>query len=362
MKRNYLPPIVSIIIGVITLTAVFVSCKKDRLTEPTVKLGEKEEQIYDSKTDLIVGRIKRFDNQLKEIRNGTCRDVKYIDADSALWNVESLFNATYSFPDENYVDKKIHELYFEIDIDNNMLSMNDVSNLYDDLIKSVREAYQNDGFSDKKGLLSLFVDKDESRSDKLGVKVVAVTGRTDNHQVEYKPFLHGPFDYKSCWYYGEYGGSCTDSDILTDAAELLEDTINYYHGYKPDKILNCRNIYVNMAYISLKGNEYWSESNKDYYIFYKENCDEDELYLDGNKLNQYYHNEVKVIKELIPNDPKYSSLFTEDVVFMEINIDGSKMYGVNNIPTYNHQNYIFYGTRCVVTKDDLGSPIDLLNN
>ena len=362
MKRNLLPQIVFIIIGVIVMTAAFVSCKKDKLTEPSVCLDEEKEIIYDDKTDLIVKRIKRFDNQLKEIKNGVYRDEKFINADSALWNIESLFNVTYSSPDENYVSKKIHELSFEIDIEDDMLSMKDVSDFYDDLISSVKEAYRNDGISTDKGLLSLFVQRGESRSGKLSVKVVAVTGRTDCHQVDIKPFLHGPFDSNSCWYYGEYGGSCDNPDILTDAAELLEDTINYYHGYKPDEITNCRNIYVSMTYISLKGNEYWNESNNDYYIFYKEDCDSEELYLDGNKLNEYYHNEVKVIKELIPKDPKYSSLFSDDVCFIEINIDGSKMYGVNNIPIYNHHNYIFYGTRCVVSKEDFGTSKDLLND
>ena len=269
MKRNYLSPIVSIIIGVIALTAVLVSCKKDKLTEPPIDIDEKKENFYDAKTNLIVKRIKRFDNQLKEIKNGVYRDEMYMDADSALWNIESLFNVTYSSPDENYVDKKIHELSFEINVDDNKLSMKDVNDLYEDLTNSVREAYRNDGFSTNKGLLSIFVEKGESRSGKLCVKAVAVTGRTDYHQVEYKPFLQGPFDYEACWYYGEYGGSCTDSDILTDAAELIEDTINYYHGYKPDKNANRRNVYVNMTYIPLVGNEYWCESNNDYYIFYK---------------------------------------------------------------------------------------------
>ncbi|MBO5811288.1 MAG: hypothetical protein J6R32_10760 [Bacteroidales bacterium] len=362
MKRNYLSPIVSIIIGVVTLTAILVSCKKDKLTEPPKDIDEKKENFYDVKTNLIVERIKRFDNQLKELKKGVYRDEMYIDADSALWNIESLFNVTYSSPDENYVDKKIHELSFEINVDNDKLSMKDVNDLYDDLTNSVREAYRNDGFSTNKGLMSLFVEKGESRSGKLCVKAVAVTGRTDYHQVEYKPFLQGPFDNESCWYYGEYGGSCTNPDILTDAAELIEDTINYYHGYKPDKITNCRSVYVDMIYIPLDGDEYWSESNNDYYIFYKEDCDLEELYLDGNQLNEYYHNEIKVIKELIPKDPKYSSLFSDDFVFMEINIDGSKMYGINNIPIYNHQNYVFYGTNCMVTKEDFGNAKDLLNN
>ena len=173
--------------------------------------------------------------------------------------------------------------------------------------------------------------------------------------------MYGPFDDDECWYYGEYGGTCSDPYVLNDAAELLEDTINYKYGYRPNVKQNCRNIYVDMFYVALNGDEYWDKANNDYYVFYKTNCDKEELYLNGTELNRYYYNEVHLIKNLIPNDPKYSSLFSNDAEFMEINIDGSKMH-IGNDAIYNHQNYIFYGTSCLVENKQLGVPVDLLNN
>lgn len=360
MKRNRINRILLIFISVTALALSFLSCEKDKLTEPAIGI-DSEITTSDIKTDLIVQRIKRFENQIKEVKNGTYRGVEYLDADSALWNIESLFNTTYSFPDKNYVDKKMHELSFFIDVDDEMLSMKDVCLLYDEIIVAVTDVYKNDGFVTNKGLMSLFINKGESRSGELNVKVLAVTGRTDCHQVEYEPVLFGPFDYDECWYYGEYGGTCDDSYILNDAAELIEDTINYNYGYKPKTKLNYRNIYVDMSYVTLDGNEYWDENNNEYYIFYKTNCDKDELYLDGNELNKYYYNEIRIIKDVIPNDPKYSSMFSEGVEFMEINIDGTKIYKDNDI-IYNHQNYIFYGMSCLVDNKVLGNPVDLLNN
>ena len=363
MKLNHFNRIVLITVGVFALMLGCLSCNKDKLTECPINNSsdEMDEVITDSKAELIVQRIKRFDNQLKEIKNGAYRGSGYMNVDSALWNIESLFNATYSFPDKNYVEKKIHELSFNIDVLDDLMSMKDVSVLYDQIVAATKVAYRDDGFTSNKGLMSLFVNKDELRSGMSAVKVLVVTGRTDSHQIEIKPHLFGPFDDDECWYYGEYGGTCSDPYVLNDAAELIEDTINYKYGYKPNVRPNCRNIYVDMFYVVLDGDEYWDKANNDYYVFYKTNCDKEELFMNGSELNRYYYNEVHLIKDLIPNDSKYSSLFANGTEFIEINIDGSKMY-IDNDVIYNHQNYIFYGTSCLVENKQLGIPVDLLNN
>ena len=358
MKPNYQTLISLLIIGVFLFSIGMLSCKKDDLKD--LSANDEKEEVYDFKTNRIIQRIKRFETQLKEVKQGVFRGDSCINADSAIWNIEALFNVTYSFPEKHYVEKKIHRLSFEIEVNEDMLSLKDVNELYEDIVSSVRDEYRNDGITNDKGLMSVFVSKDVTRNGRLSVNVVAVTGRTDNHQTEIKPVLYGPFDYRCSWYYGEYGGSWDEPDLITDAAELLEDTINYYYGYKSQDKLDYRNIYVNMLYVPLKGNEYWDKNNNEYYIFYKENCTEEELYIDGNKLNHYYYNELKVINEFVPNDPKYSSVFSEDMVFMEINIDGIKTYR-NNTAVFSHQNYIFYGTQCSVKQDEFENPIDLLN-
>jgi hypothetical protein len=73
------------------------------------------------------------------------------------------------------------------------------------------------------------------------------------------------------------------------------------------------------------------------------------------------YDEVELIKKDIPNDPAYSSLFVEDVVFIEINIDGSEIQTGNDV-IYNHQNYIFYGSPYLIENKVLGNPVDLLKN
>lgn len=362
MKPNLLNQVILVVIVVSALLICLIACKKDKLTDPPIS-NNHEDLRYDPETNLVVQRIKRFDNQLKEIKKGTYRSDAYIDIDSAMWNIESLFNTTYSFPDKKYVAKSIQELTLDIDVHNGKLLMNDVGSLYDDLVASVRDVYSNDGFVTDKGLLSVFVEKGEVRSDGLGVKVIVVTGKTADYQEDYEPILYGPFDADECWYYGEYGGSCYDPMIFTDAAELLEDTINYIHAYRPVQNQEYRNIYVSMTCVSLMGNEYWDDVNNDYYLYYKVDCDEDCLYLDANELNHYYYNEVEVIKKLVPKDPGYSSLIGRDYVFMEVNIDG--LMGYNNVSqsfVYMHNNNIFYGMPYCVLKDEFGMPKDILYN
>lgn len=358
MKHHFFNQLILFVIGIILTITCLVACKKDNLTEPPIN---NKVEHYDSKTNLVVQRIKRFDNQLKEIRNGFVRSDSYLDIDSAIWNIESLFNTTYSFPEKKYVEKAIHELTFDVDTYNNMLSMSDVSLLYDDIVSSVREVYRDDGFLTNKGLMSIFLEKEECRSGSMAVKVIVVTGKTADYQENHEFILYGPFDKDACWYYGEYGGSCDDPTILNDAAELLEDTINYIHGYKPEDN-EYRNIYVNLLSVYLQGNEYKNPSGTDYYLFYKENCIMDDLYLDANELNEYYYAEVDVIKNRIPNDPNYSSYMPDDWVFMEVNLDGVSAYTDNDTRTFMHNNYIFYGSKYSVKKDEFGTQKDLLYN
>lgn len=359
MKRINLITITLLVTGVVIIAISAVSCKKDKLTEPLEKVSDEFE--YDTQTKKIVQRIKKFDEQIKNVKQGLYKRNELVDIDSALWNIESLFNATYSSPDEYYVDKRICEISIGVNMsDANQISIEEACRLYDNIMLNVRDAYREDGIDSNKGIMSIFVGMDDGDSRTHEVKVVVVTGKTAHNPNANELFLNGPFEKDACWYYGELGGSCDNPDTLYDAAELIEDAVNYYHGYKPEKNPYCRNVYVNMACIALAGNEYLNGSNQPY-IFYKENCPKEELYLDGNDMNYYYHNEVHVISNLVPKDPKYTQLFTDETIFMEVNVDGTQAYS-NDVNIHKHDNYIFYGSRYSVTKDEFGAVKNLLNN
>lgn len=362
MKRIYLNYLTLLIASLFITVFLFVSCKKDRLTGNDFSLKE-DESYYDSKSQSVIARIKDFETKLEDVKSGVRGEESYIDVDSALWNMESLFNVTFSSPEENYIDKKVQEFYIDIPIcrDNNKLSMKDASLLYDDIIKSVKEVYLNDGFTQDKGLMSVVIDKGSNDRASARMKVTVVSGRTSTKKLLLpEEIVGGPFKYDECWYYGELGGSCDNQYLINDAAELLEDTINYYHGCNtlPEKD-DTKNIYVDMTYIALDGDDY-SFYNGNYYMFHKVNCDKEELYLSGNDLNSYYSTIKNLILNVVPKDSKYFSELSEESSFMEINIDGiSYIDGVDMV--YDHQAYILYGTKCEVPKSAMGTTRNILS-
>lgn len=336
-----------------------VACKKDKLTEPQSNYSTADELVAKS-SEHIVKRINDFDKRIKQIKQGVCRGEQRIDIDSALWNIESLFNASFSFPELNYVEKRKQELSYSIKVyDDKYVMMNDVSDLYDDIITTVREAYRNDGIVADKSLMSVVVRRGDVFSDKLEIKILLITGRTAHNQSDLKAELWGPFGDDDCWYFGEYGGSCEDPTIVYDAAKALENAINFNYGNEVEKSISYRNIYVDMTNISLKGNEYWNDKLNDYYIFYKVNCPESSLYLDSQSLNNYFHNITDVIFKMIPNDVKYLSVLSKDSDFIEINIDGLFALEGNN-KIYNHCTDIMYASKCVVLNSQMSPPRDLL--
>ncbi len=357
MRRNYSRQIVSLLL--LSLIIVFVSCRKDNMIDSGTSYLCQESDM-NSQAEAIVKRIKDFESSLDYVKRGESRGDTYIDADSAMWNIEALFNSTFSMPDENYVEKKMQELTFDIDIRrDNKLSMREVNRLYEDVIKSVKDAYINDGIEEDKGLMSIVIDKGGSALRTSKVKVTVITGRTNTVKTpEYEMYHGGPFDIDGCWYYGEFGGTCDDPFLLTDAAELLESALNNYCGVSASTDGNI-NIYVDLTMISLKGNEY-KNANGDSYLFYKVNCEQDELYLKGKDLNRYYYWEKQIIFNNVLEDSQFASVLPEDPVFIEINIDGlSQMNGVNTI--YYHHHDILYGTRCEIPRNILGNSRNILN-
>lgn len=361
MKRNYLNQLTSLILVSLIAVSLLLSCKKDKLTDSNETYTENE-SYTESNSEAVVKRIKTFESQLEAVRSGAQRQESYIDIDSAVWNIEALFNSTFSMPDGNYIEKKTQELTFDIKVHrNNKFSMNDVNVLYEDIIESVRDAYINDGFEDDKGIMYIIVDNANSDTRAAQLKVTLVSGRTNTKPKTYiETIVAGPFDFSGCWYYGEYGGTCDDPFVMIDAAELLEDTVNYFYGSDASslKSSNNRNIYVDLAVISLNGNEY--PYNGVYNLFYKKNCAKEDLYLTGADLNGYYFEERNVIFGKVPKDPRFKSMLPENPTFIEIDITGvCSMEGDDVI--YNHQHNILYGTKCEVSKNVMGNTKNIID-
>lgn len=358
MKRDYLKRN-AIFLLIIAIFVTLVACKKDKLTD-SQSFDKSVENLSAMSADDVVKRITDFDTQIKQVKKGVCRGVQNAEIDSVLWNIESLFNTSFSFPELNYVEKKRQELSFKIKVQNGKyLAMNDVCILYDEIVSNVREAYRNDGIDADKSLLSIVLNRGEIISDELEVKLLLITGKVLPEQYRLRDVTSAPFDEDDCWYFGEYGGSCDDPSIVYDAAKALEDKINLTYQNKRNISNKYRSIYVGMTNVSLTGNEYWNDSINDYYIFYKQNCPDSLLYLNHEDLNKYYQNMIDVIFKIVPKDKKYSSVLSQSADFMEVYIDGMfSLEGKNTL--HNHNTDILYSSKYQISKSLLIQPKDLL--
>ena len=87
--------------------------------------------------------------------------------------------------------------------------------------------------------------------------------------------------------------------------------------------------------------------------------DQEELYLTGKELNEYYYWEKQVIFNKILDDSKYVSVLPNNPCLLEINIDGLSSMSGNNI-VYNHEHNILFATKYELAKSVMGSFQDIL--
>lgn len=350
---------ISLIVMMAGVAIYFEACKKDVVTPinniPGLTNGSPE---YTPEAKLVAGKVMKFKKQLVE-KESVARSGLNMSVDSVIWNVEALFNAEHAFPEREYSRTVKQELEFDLDLNaNNEVQFGNVADLYDDITDAVRYAYQNDGVNVDKSLKAVVVEKGEVVGNNQQIKVYVVSGEARNNNAVRDP-LPGPFGPADCWYFGEYGGTCDDPSVFGDAAEIIEDTINYYYGGSsvPQSGFRCLN--HRMFRISLEGNEYYDANGEPYLYYYNVN-DNPPLYLDYEMLNYYYTRELQVLLHLLPNDLLNQGVLPMLPSFIEVDIVGQLGY-VANTSCYHHTNYVVYGSKALIPSQELPPVRDLLN-
>lgn len=359
MKRKrivFVTLVLSLMIGFIVY---FEACKKKTVTPinniPAQDIGQ---GAITNDAAAIVGKIKRFKNQLADNECVT-RDGLSMPIDSVIWNIEALFNSEYSFTDRKYLETVKQDLEFFVNInENGEVPFNIVADLYDDVIESVRQAYSDDGISVDKSLMVVDVEKGEATGNTVAIIVHVISGRAKMSDNVTTP-IHDPFGPGDCWYFGEYGGTCDDPSVFCDAAEVLEDTINFYYGKTVVPATGCRSLFHDIFRVSLEGNEYVDNKGVPY-IYYHDLYDNPPLNLDYEMLNYYYHRELEVLLHLLPEDPAYQGLMPSASVFMNVDIQGIIGF-VGNGSCVHHKNYVVYGNKVIIPEQLLPPVRDLLN-
>lgn len=308
---------------------------------------------YDAKVKSFVSKVKRFEETLEKCK--TMRVAGNMQIDSALWNMEALFNTSYSSPEKDYVETVKQDLTFYVNLDEDgSLPINDVSNLYEEVTDIVREAYANDGITENKSLMTVVFDKGETIGDKSSVEIHVISGRSNDNN-GHVIVEDGPFKPGDCWYFGEYGGSCDDPSLVCDAAEIIEDSINYYFAGTPVPASGFRYINYNLMTKALDGSEY-IRPNGEPYIYNSQYANDPNLYFSYEMLNYYFNGEKKVILQLLPNTLKNAGLLPDNLCFVQVDIRGLAESGI-----YFHHNSITYGDRILVPVNEIGPARDLLN-
>ena len=348
MKQKIIIRIAVVMLFSLFAAVYFESCKKEFIDNP----------YYTAEARRIVGKIKLFKTQVVEKEYLTKGD-SYMPIDSVIWNIEALLNASYTFPERKYEEtvKQELELFVAVnDHDEALISV--VSDLYDRIIDAVRQAYANDGIAVDKSLMAVDIEKGEKVGSDIGIKVHVVSGKADMNSSVKDP-VTGPFGPGDCWYFGEYGGTCDDPSVFGDAAEIIEDSINYYYRgtMVPNNGFRCLN--YSMVRILLDGNEYVDNEGNYYAYFYALN-NNTPYYLSYEMLNYYYQRELALILNIVPSDPRYQSLWPSYPAFLEVDIMGL----IGNVGTQScayHRNAITYCCKIMVPEQELEPVRDLLN-
>lgn len=354
MKHNILNRIALFAAGLALVVLCLYACKKNFVKPQTETVNDVTLiPDYDAKVRSFVSKVKHFEKTLEKCK--TMRVDENMLIDSALWNMEALFNASYTSPEKEYVETVKQDLTFFVDLnEDGSLSINDVSDLYEDVTNSVRDAYANDGITEDKSLMTVVFEKGEIVGDQASVEVHVISGRGNENKERVDPEV-GPFKPGDCWYFGEYGGSCDDPSIVCDAAEVIEDSINFYFAGTPVPQEGLRYINYNLVNVILDGSDF-IRPNGESYIFNSDYTSDPNLYFNYLKLNYYFNGEKKVILQLEPDYLKDLGELPENVCFIQVDIKGLYQGGV-----YFHQNSITYGDRILVPVQEIGPVRNLLN-
>lgn len=359
MKRVKYRGLALVVLVAIGIAVYLVACKKQKVTPINNKsVIENAYSGYTDEARNVAFRIRKFKSQLVD-KEEVMRNEVYMPLDSVVWNVEALFNAEYTFPERKYLETVKQELEFFVDVNaDNEVYFGVVADLYDEIIESVRQVYSNDGINTDKSLMAVVVDKGEIVGGRAEIDVCVISGQVDNTNSLKDP-VQGPFGPHDCWYYGEYGGTCDDPSVFGDAAEVIEDTINYYYSKTVVPQSGFRGVNFEMFRVVLNGDEYLDENGEPYLYFYYLN-EEPPLNLNYELLNYYYNRELEVLMHLLPSDPIYQGEMPSAPAFIEVDIVGLYDY-VGNGSCFHHKNYVIYGNRCFIPSQELPPLRDLLN-
>lgn len=334
----------------ITLTALslaaisllgVVSCQKEKTEEKPIVQQDPEAQR-------ALERISEFKNKVKDHRNNSlARSSETIRLEDALWNIENVFNATYSQPEIRCSETSefTFSLYLAIDSNGNVF-LNDLFDLYDQVVIEARNAYSNDGFTNK-AFLYMTIESDGISDNKVRLVFRGRSGeRTDIpwHPYQDTCLYKGPFGIDDNYHY-DYG-KC-DGTGVDGADEMLTCHVgNYIASHLTTPHVGMRAVYINTIDIILYGCVYTND------LFFRTNIHS--TCIDFNNMNRLYNTEKALVTETLPCDP-------------QSDVYGMTPIGIFVYPEHRanydfiaHNNRVTYSWRVIADLNVIGEVEDLL--
>lgn len=321
------------------LAAFTGACDKDSTTQPNQN-GMGTQNPYP------IEKLMSFKKSLESAKeNPSLRTTETISAEDALWDVENFFNMTYSDPEQYYATTKDHEFTLTLPVGNTQqVLINDAIALYDQVVEEARLSMTMDEF-DNKGFVSLAIKQTEDVNEGLQITFIGKTGErcAYNHDPHVN-VIDGPFHEDDYWMFASPLGKCDDPDIPSGADKQLQEKLyDLLIGSSPETQPGKRIIYLDRKHIVFDG-----QNNPG--IYYA--CDPSQFCISYPQMNSLFKKEKKMITQIIPE--LYHLTGYQPI---SIEIFGTT---VGNDNCVTHQNEIEYGLPYLVSINEFGDVMDLL--
>ena len=335
MKRLYLL-LVTLLVASMAITTV--SCKKEQTTTDTAQ-GE-----------ATLARIMDFKQQVDYYKaHPDVKDGEAVTLDEAIWNIEALFNLTYSYPELSYVRTETADtvLYLPVGADNTVL-LTDLTVFYGQMYEVISDIYHSIEL-DSKQFIILDVELGERLGSQQAVRLHSVQGSAKGIQpptpqpVVWAPFAEGP-----AWYYGENLGQRDGSFYLEmDAADTLANKLNAI--LVPKAPHGQAYIYTEIRKKELPSNYLIPFSHNlyqgEYCEFYMENATEEDKLLSTSQMNFQYYGERHLIMDILPNyEDESQSQIPSDFKLYVVTIEDYKISTGQSLTIWHHTK-AYYGQR-----------------
>jgi hypothetical protein len=295
----------------------------------------------------LANRINKFKERLAYAKENVYKDGDEMTKEEAIENMEMLFNASYGFPAESYIQLKRDTVELTLPVNSQgYIQTTDVATTYDNMHTQVKTVYDNIIFNDKH-LVSLSIKENEGNQ----IQVISTTGEKGTD----------PSNFTHCWIYGEDEGYCFEPDPYQyekDGGDAIAEKIfanrpipmycpEGYHGITIQDYAHT---------FTGEGGTFGSG-----YMFYLQKASgiqftDEERRLEAEEMNSWYDKEYEFLFTVLPeslNKP-------ENWIMTSIKIDAYEHFSQNpNIHWINHPNDVEYGLFYCVPDNEIDPPVDL---